>query len=293
MTDKYRIALKSIRSITTKINESLPDLEVTGTRSIESTPNHGSEDSKQLPTLQGHVSAFDRRMQSAPTLVTPKGSVSLEKSKRQDETLLLLPRNTRGTDLIFDKRWRRLASVYYLPGDIAIGYMCIHQQTPGQGQTSSPISNVVLNQITDDARKLVRTFDTQLLLSVGSLSGFDRETENHVASGLSNDESLKICVVTLGRESGFVCDYSDTSITWGVQYFIPESSGEILEKVKQEIRGWISTPDDSASRVEISNVLDYPLNYVDLAFIDLISNGEYEILVHPKDGPTLKKRNQA
>jgi hypothetical protein len=291
MVNKYQVALKALRSVTARIDNSLPSPEVMDpqTKPILAPALDGAS---LLPALQGHVSAFDRRIKSAHTLVTPKGSIGSDKLRHQDGTRLLLPRKTAGTDLIYDGRWRRLASVYYLPVDIAIGYMCIPQRTSGRNQTSQPIDSVVLGQITDDARNFAKTFDTHLILSIGSLSGFEPTIENAVASGDYIDQFLTICLVNLGPKSGFICEYSYPAITWGVPYFIPESSGQRLEEVKQEIRGLVNTPGESASRIEISSILDCSLNYVDLAFIDLIANWEYEILIDPTDGPTLRRQNQ-
>jgi hypothetical protein len=295
MTDKYQVSLKALRSITAKIDESLPSpdivtLETSSTTITNPVPGPAANPIDMLTSLQGYVAAFNLRIQSAHTLVTPVGPIGLDNITSYDDTHLLLPRNTIGSEIVFDRRWRRLAAIYYLPLDIAIGYMCIPQRTQSPNEVSHPIGQVALQQIIANGRDLATTRGTRLLLAIGSISGFDKETEDYVGSGLSNDSHLHICLVNLGIESGFLCKYSDPSVTWGVRYFIPEFPDEILEDIKREIRKSVNLPGTSVTRTEVRSILDCSMNYVDLAFIDLIDAGGYVVLSDPQEGLMLKKQ---
>jgi len=295
MADKYQVSLKALRSVTAKIDESLSSPEVgthqsTFSGEIEAVPGQAADLDDMVPSLQSHVAAFNLRVQSAHTLVTPVGPVGIDHITPYDDTSLLLPRDKSGSDIVFDRRWRRLASIYYLDADMAIGYMCIPQRTLAHNMTIQPIGQVVLQQIITKARALATTRRTRLLLAIGSLSGFDQETEEYVTTGLSNDSDLQVFLVNLDSNFGFLCKYSDLSVTWGVRYFIPEPSDASVEDVKQEIRKSVNIPGASVTRTEVKSILDCSLNDVDLAFIDLINAGEYVIFSDRQNGPTLKKQ---
>ena len=295
MSDKYQVALKFLRSVTARIDDSLPPAETVTPESASADitrpgfaldPDLGS----LLPSLQGHISAFEQRVQAAHTLVTPSGTIELDNITPDDDTSVLLPRNTIGSDIVFNRRWRKLASVYYLGPDIAIGYMCIPQMAAGPGQNNKPIGQVVIHQVIKNARALAITRSTRLLLAVGSFSGFDRDTEDYVSNGYSNDNYLRLCLLNLGITSGFICKHSDPWVTWGIRYFIPEFSHARLEEIKKEIRDRINIPGTSIARTGISSELSCSLNYIDLAFLDLVTAGGYEVLFDPTYGPMLSKQ---
>ena len=120
--------------------------------------------------------------------------------------------------------------------------------------------------------------------------GFDRDTEDYVSNGYSNDNYLRLCLLNLGSRSGFICKHSDPWVTWAIRYFIPEFSDARLEEIKKEIRDRINIPGTSIARTGISSELGCSLNYIDLAFLDLVTAGGYEVLFNPTDGPMLSKQ---
>ncbi len=109
MTDKYQISLKALRSVTGKIDESLPSPTIVttdGPISETTMPPPGSTQdlNNMLPTLQGHVAGFNRRIQSSHALVTQVGPIELGDITPHDETLQLLPKDDSRPDIVFDRR---------------------------------------------------------------------------------------------------------------------------------------------------------------------------------------------